>query len=65
MKTVISKYGLESVKIEKSLNFSDFILIGYGWLRLFLSRYFPMQNRLKIVCKTWSEVISLPEISFK
>ena len=30
IKTVTSKYGLESVKIEKSLKYSDFILNGYS-----------------------------------
>ena len=28
--------------------YSDFILNGYGWLRLFTSRHLPIQNLLKI-----------------
>jgi hypothetical protein len=35
---------LETVKIEKSLKYSDFILNGYGCLWLFPSHHFPTQN---------------------
>ena len=38
------EYGLESVKIEKSLIYSDFILNDYSWLRLFPSHHLPMQK---------------------
>ncbi len=48
-KTVTSKYGLESVKIEKSLIYSDFILSSYSWLRLFPSHHLPMQNLEKML----------------
>ena len=49
IKTVTSKYGLESVKTEKSLIYSDFILSGCGWLRLFPSHHLPMQNVLYLI----------------
>lgn len=35
---------MESTQKQKSLNISDFILNGYGWLRLFTSRHLPTQN---------------------
>ncbi len=35
---------LESVKIIKSLIYSDFILNNYGCLWLFPSHHFPMQH---------------------
>ena len=35
---------METVKIEKSLKYSDFILNGYGCLWLFPSHHFPMQE---------------------
>lgn len=35
---------METVKIEKSLKYSDFILNGYGCLWLFPSHHFPDQN---------------------
>lgn len=57
-KTAISKYGVESIKIEKSLYISDFILNGSGWLRLFLSHHLPMQNFEKICPRISSLVIS-------
>ena len=41
---MISKWQLESTQKQKSLICSDFILNGYGWLRLFTSRHLPMQN---------------------
>ena len=43
-KTVTSKYGLESVKIEKSLKYSYFVLNGYSWLWQILSHHLPMQK---------------------
>ena len=43
---MISKWQLESTQKQKSLIYSDFILNGYGWLRLFTSRYLPMQKVL-------------------
>ena len=42
--TLDSKYGLDSVKTEKSLIHSDFILNDYSWLRLFTSYHLPMQK---------------------
>jgi hypothetical protein len=38
---------LETVKIEKSLKYSDFILNGYGCLWLFPSHHFPVQKEAK------------------
>ena len=35
---------METVKIEKSLKYSDFILNGYGCLWLFPSHHFPFNN---------------------
>lgn len=34
---------MESVKIEKSLKYSDFVLNGYSWLWQILSHHLPMQ----------------------
>ena len=59
---MISKRQLESMQKQKSLIYSDFILNGYGWLRLFTSRHLPMQNFEKIEPKISSSVIS-PVIS--
>lgn len=43
---------------EKPLAISDFLLVGYGCLRLFTSHHFPMQNLSNIFPNTWSVVTS-------
>ena len=35
---------MESVKIEKSLKYSDFVLNGYSWLWQILSHHLPLQE---------------------
>ena len=55
---MISKWQLESTQKQKLLIYSDFILNGYDWLRLFTSRHLPMQKREKMEPR-----ISLVDIS--
>lgn len=40
---------MESVKIEKSLKYSDFVLNGYSWLWQILSHHLPEQKAEKLV----------------
>lgn len=49
---------MESVKIEKSLKYSDFVLNGYSWLWQILSHHLPMQNFENIWLRISSLVIS-------
>ena len=51
---------IESVKIEKSLKYSDFVLNGYSWLWQILSHHLPMQNFENMVLRTSSGTMSCP-----
>ena len=54
---------METVKIEKSLKYSDFILNGYGCLWLFPSHHFPLQKVLDALSISASVVLKdEPEI---
>ena len=59
-----TKKQLECVKKIKSLTVSDFMMVGYKWLWLFISRHLPTQNRENMDCNT-SSVVTSPTISLK